>query len=50
LRFRNGEQDVALAETAPREELRKLFGACDAPPSPDPEWYLPIRDYLLRPH
>jgi hypothetical protein len=48
LRFRNGEQDVALAATAPKDELRKLFGACDAPAPPDPEWYLRIRDYLLR--
>ena len=48
LRFRNAQQDVALAASAPQEELQKLFGACDAPPSPDPEWYLHIRDYLLR--
>lgn len=48
LRFRNAQQDVALAATAPKEELQKLFGSCDAPPSSDPEWYLRIRDYLLR--
>ena len=48
LRFRNTQQDVALAAAAPKEDLRKLFGACDAPASPDPEWYLRIRDYLLR--
>ena len=48
LRFRNAQQDVALAATAPKDELQKLFGACDAPASPDPEWYLRIRDYLLR--
>ena len=48
LRFRNAAQDVALAATAPKEDLRKLFGACDAATSPDPEWYLRIRDYLLR--
>jgi len=47
LRFRNAAQDLALASTAPKEELRKLV-ACEAPPSPDPEWYLRIRDYLLR--
>ena len=50
LRFRNAQQDVALAATAPQDELQKVFGACDAPRSPDPEWYLHIRDYLLRPH
>jgi hypothetical protein len=48
LQSRNAQQDVALAAAAPKDELQKLFGACDAPPSPDPEWYLPIRDYLLR--
>ncbi len=48
LRSRNAQQDVALAATAPKDELQKLFGACDAPPSTDPEWYLRIRDYLLR--
>jgi hypothetical protein len=48
LRFRNAKQDVALAARAPSEEVQELFGACDAPPSPDPEWYLRIRDYLLR--
>jgi hypothetical protein len=49
-RERNGNQDVRLAGLASKEELQKLFGACDAPPSTDPEWYLRIRDYLLRPH
>ena len=48
MRYRNANQDVALAATAPKDELKKLFGACDAPLSPDPEWYLRIRDYLLR--
>ena len=48
LRSRNAQQDVALAATAPKEELQKLFGACDAAASPDPELYLRIRDYLLR--
>ncbi len=47
-RFRNAKQDVALAIAAPRDEIQKLFGACDAPSSPDPESYLRIRDYLLR--
>ncbi len=48
LRSRNAQQDVALAAMAPKDDLQKLFGACDAPPSPDPEWYLRIRDYLFR--
>jgi hypothetical protein len=48
LRFRNASQDLALAATASRVELQKLFGDCDAPPSSDPEWYLRIRDYLFR--
>ena len=45
---RNAQQDVRLAAIAHKEELQKLFGACDAPPSTDPEWYLRIRDYLFR--
>jgi hypothetical protein len=48
LRFRNAQQDVSLARTGSKAELQKLFGACDAPPSRDPEWYLRIRDYLFR--
>ncbi len=48
LRFRNAQQDVSLARMASNAELQKLFGACDAPASPDPEWYLRIRDYLFR--
>jgi hypothetical protein len=48
MRFRNALQDLTLAKGAPKAELQDLFGACDAPPSPDPEWYLRIRDYLLR--
>ena len=50
LALRNSEQDVRLATTAPKEELQKLVGACDALRPTDPEWYLRIRDYLLRPH
>jgi hypothetical protein len=46
-RDRNAQQDVKLAAPV-KDELLKLFGSCDAPPSPDPEWYLRIRDYLLR--
>ena len=48
LQTRNGFQDLSLAAGAPRAELENLFGACDGPASPDPEWYLRIRDYLLR--
>ena len=46
-RDRNAQQDVKLAAPV-KDELLRLFGSCDAPPSPDPEWYLRIRDYLLR--
>jgi hypothetical protein len=46
LRFRNAQQDLALSAAAPKEDLQKLF--CDKPESADPEWYLRIRDYLLR--
>ena len=48
MRFRNAAQDLRLAATAPRADLQKLVGACDAPASADPEWYLRIRDYLFR--
>ena len=48
LRSRNAQQDVALAELGSKDELLKLFGACDAPGSTDPEWYFRIRDYLFR--
>jgi hypothetical protein len=48
MRYRNAQQDMLLARAASKEDLRKLFGACDAPLSGDPEWYLRIRDYLLR--
>ena len=46
--LRNVRQDLALASKAPKEELQKLFGACTGPPPSNPEWYLRIRDYLLR--
>ena len=47
--FRNVRQDLALAvKASKKEELQKLFGACTAPPPSNPEWYLRIRDYLLR--
>jgi hypothetical protein len=52
LRTRNAWQDLSLAGAAAgqgsKEELQHAFGACDAPDSADPEWYLRIRDYLLR--
>src|SRR5436190_19485119 len=48
LRLRNAQQDAALAAAAPKEELQKLFLPCDASTSSNPEWYLHIRDYLLR--
>ncbi len=54
LQFRNAQQDAALAERASKDELKKdelkkLYGACDAaPPADNPEWYLRIRDYLFR--
>jgi hypothetical protein len=48
LRLRNAQQDGALAAAAPKEEFQKLFVPCDASTSSDPEWYLRIRDYLLR--
>ena len=48
LRVRNAVQDLTLAKGAPRDELQALFGYCAAPPPSDPEWYMRIRDYLLR--
>ena len=48
LRLRNAQQDAALAAAAPKDELQKLFVSCDASTSSDPEWYLRVRDYLLR--
>jgi len=47
-RLRNARQDLALAAAAPKDELKNLLGDCAAPPPPDPEWYLRIRDYLFR--
>lgn len=48
LRFRNAQQDLALAALVPREELQKRFGPCDAaPPENNPEWYYRVRDFLL---
>lgn len=48
LRFRNAQQDVALAAHAPKADLLRLIGGCSAAPPDDPEWYLRIRDYLYR--
>jgi hypothetical protein len=48
LRFRNVQQDLALAGKAPRTELQQRFGPCTAPAQADPEWYFRIRDYLFR--
>ncbi len=48
LRFRNAQQDVALAARAPKSDLIRLIGGCGASPPNDPEWYLRIRDYLYR--
>jgi hypothetical protein len=48
LHHRNAEQDLALALRAPRADLAKIFGVCDAPVPDDPEWYLHVRDYLFR--
>ncbi len=48
-RARNVEQDTRLATArSAKEEVRKLFGSCSSGPPSDPEWYLPIRDYLYR--
>ncbi|MEO8098979.1 MAG: hypothetical protein ABI811_14850 [Acidobacteriota bacterium] len=49
LRFRNGQQDRALAARADKAALQERFGACDArPPADNPEWYHRVRDFLLK--
>ncbi|MCU1335962.1 MAG: hypothetical protein JWO19_1543 [Bryobacterales bacterium] len=48
LRLRNAMQDRTLASDVPKSALIELYGSCDAPIPTDPEWYLRIRDYLLR--
>jgi len=48
MRVRNAVQDLTLAKDAPRAELQTLFGSCNQSTPADPEWYLRIRDYLLR--
>jgi hypothetical protein len=50
-RFRNARQDVALARAgsaALREELKKVMGGCSGSAPADPEFYLRLRDVLLR--
>lgn len=49
LRFRNAQQDRALAATAAKAELQSKFGSCEAqPPADNPEWYHRVRDFLFR--
>lgn len=51
-RFRNAQQDLALAAkggNGAREELKKAMGGCSAPAPADPEFYLRLRDLLVRP-
>ena len=48
MRLRNALQDLTLAKAAPKAGLQEVFGPCNVPLSPDSEWYLRIRDYLLR--
>jgi hypothetical protein len=49
LRFRNAQQDRALAAKADKAALQERFGPCEAqPPADNPEWYHRVRDFLLR--
>lgn len=48
LRFRNAQQDRALAASVSKAELQRSFGACDAAPPENPEAYLRVRDLLFR--
>ena len=49
LRFRNAQQDRALAPKAARADLQAKFGSCEGqPPADDPEWYFRVRDLLYR--
>lgn len=48
MRFRNAQQDIALAGKAPRAELQKRIGDCTAPLPANPEAYFPLRDYLFQ--
>jgi len=47
LRGRNAQQDVALAVRVSDAELQNALGSCEFSID-NPEWYLRIRDYLLR--
>ena len=52
LRFRNAQQDVALAAAgsmALRDGLKKAMGGCAAKPVADPEFYLRVRDVFFAP-
>ncbi len=51
LQSRNARQDTALAARASpalREDLQRAMGGCSAPAPADPEFYLRVRDLLLR--
>jgi len=48
MHFRNEQQDVALARSAPLPELRARIGGCGTEHRGDPEFYLHLRDYLFR--
>lgn len=48
LRFRNAQQDRALAASVSKPELQQRFGACDAATPENPEAYLRVRDLLFR--
>ncbi len=48
--FRNALQDLQLAPTAPKAELQKIAGPCNQPEPANPEYYLRVRDFLVRTH
>ncbi len=48
LRYRNAQQDVALAEkSGAKAEIEQRLGACDGPLPENPERYLRVRDFLF---
>jgi hypothetical protein len=48
LRYRNAQQDLALAEKrGSKAEIEQRLGACDAPLPENPERYLRVRDFLF---
>jgi hypothetical protein len=50
LRFRNAQQDIALAGASSavlRDELKEAMGGCSASAPADSEFYLRLRDVLL---